>query len=237
MPDDSALIDVTPATPQPLVQIHDDHEIEMAKSQVYRAAKCAMEIHKMLKMVDELEGWMQAKITLAADYLEAVSSNLEYDLISATMDTHMGPMGIMEAAATKKVDPKMLHAMRALSKQFNSAFTKSDIADKKKGEQIDAVANMISDITDRIAHTKTPFADPAATKIGKMERAVFDHFEPVLQKVLKKETDKDELKKAVQASVKKFGQKLVDARKESTKDLPKDVKDDKEDKADSKKKS
>lgn len=57
----------------------------MAAAQVYRAAKCAMEIHRMLKMVDNLEGWMQAKITLAADYLEAVSSNLEYDLVAATM--------------------------------------------------------------------------------------------------------------------------------------------------------
>lgn len=235
MPDDSTLIDVNPLT-TPTVNIVDNHEIAMAKSQVYRAAKCAMEIHKMLKMVDELEGWMQAKITLAADYLEAVASNLEYDLIAATMDTSMNtlaPMGIMEAA-TKKVDPKMIHAMRSLSKQFNQAFTKADIGDKKKGEQIDAVANVVADITDRIAHHKTTFSDPEATRLGKMERAVFDHFEPVLQKVLKKEADKNELKKAIHTSVKKFGAKLADARKAETKGLPKDVKDDK---ADSKKKS
>jgi len=228
--EDQDLIQVNPATP--LVQIHDTHEISMAQAQTYRAAKCAMEIHKMLKMVDELEGWMQAKITLAADYLEAVASNLEYDLIAATMDVNPLPMGIMEAAGTKKVDPKLLHAMRALSKQFNRAFTKADIADKKKGEQIDAVANMVADITDRIAHSKTAFADPAASKLDKMERAVFDHFETVLTKVINKETDKNEVKKAVVASVKKFGPKLVDARKEATKGLPKDVKDD----ADSKKK-
>jgi hypothetical protein len=70
---------------QPKLKVHDDHEVEMAKSQVYRAAKCAMSIHKMLSMLDNLEGWMQAKITLAADYLEAVSSNLEYDLVAASM--------------------------------------------------------------------------------------------------------------------------------------------------------
>ena len=219
------------------IQIHDDHEVSMAKSQVYRAAKCAMEIHKLLQQVSELEGWMQAKITLAADYLEAVASNLEYDLIAATMDNNPMSMNIMEAAGTKKVDPKMLQAMRALSRQFNQAFSKADIGDKKKGEQIDAVANMIADITDRIAHAKTPFSDPAATKMGKMERAMFDHFEPVLQKLINKETDKNELKKVVHASVRKFGQKLVDARKEATKGLPKDVPDDKADKVSSKKKS
>lgn len=237
MSDDSALIDVAPmATTAPLVPSHND-DVEMARAQTYRAAKCAMEIHRMLKMVPELEGWMQAKITLAADYLEAVASNLEYDLIAATMDadqTSIMPGSIMEAAQVKKVDPKMLHAMRALSKQFNKAFTKADIADKKKGEQIDAVANLVADITDRIAHSKTPFADPAASRLGKMERAVFDHFEGVLQKVLNKETDKNEVKKAVVSSVKKFGPKLVDARKADTKGLPKDVPDDK---SDSKKKS
>lgn len=72
--------------PTPTVKIVDDHEISMAKSQVYRAAKCAMEIHKMLHQVDNLEGWMQSKITLAADYLESVSSNLEYDIVSAVME-------------------------------------------------------------------------------------------------------------------------------------------------------
>lgn len=229
--------DLSMTSQPPLIQIHDDHEVSMAKSQVYRAAKCAMEIHKLLQQVSELEGWMQAKITLAADYLEAVASNLEYDLIAATMDNNPMSMNIMEAAASKKVDPKMLQAMRALSRQFNQAFSKADIGDKKKGEQIDAVANMISDITDRIAHAKTPFSDPAATKMGKMERAMFDHFEPVLQKLINKETDKNELKKVVHASVRKFGQKLVDARKEATKGLPKDVPDDKADKVSSKKKS
>jgi hypothetical protein len=195
---------------QPKINIVDDHEIDMAKAQVYRAAKCAMEIHKLLKMVDELEGWMQAKITLAADYLEAVASNLEYDVVSSTLSEAAQPIN---EAAVKKVDPKMIHAMRTLSEQFNSAFTKADIGDKKKGEQIAAVANMVSDITDRIAHHKT--------RLGKMERDVFDHFEPVLHKVLKKEADRNELKKAITASVKKFGQKLVDARKAEIKGMPK----------------
>ena len=222
MPDDQNLIDVTDITQPPAtINIHDDHEVDMAKAQVFRAAKCAMEIHKMLKMVNELEGWMQAKITLAADYLEAVASNLEYDLISATMDTNPINMGIMEAAATKKVDPKVVHAMRALSRDFNKAFSKDDIADKKMGEQIDMVANAVSEISDRIAHHKTAFSDPAATRLGKMERAIFDHFEPVLLALIKKEAGKGDLKKAILSSVKKFGAKLVDARKSETKDLPK----------------
>lgn len=216
MSDNSELIDVT-SLPGPRVQINDTHEVTMARAQTYRAAKCAMEIHKMLANINELEGWMQAKLTLAADYLEAVASNLEYDLISATMGSEALSLNIMESA-TKKVDPKMVHALRSLSKQFNHAFSKADLKDKKKSEHIDVVANVISDITDRITHHKTLFSDPAATRLGKIERELFDHFEPVLEKVIKKESEPDELKMAIQHSVKKFGAKLMDARKDKSSD-------------------
>ena len=76
----------------PTVKIVDNHEVHMAQAQVYKAAKCAIELHKMLKYVDNLEGWMQAKITLAAEYLDAVSSNLEYDIVSQTMQEPMTTM-------------------------------------------------------------------------------------------------------------------------------------------------
>ncbi|NDB00127.1 MAG: hypothetical protein EBY25_04065, partial [Betaproteobacteria bacterium] len=52
-----------------------DHEVQMARSDLYKAGKYAIELHNMLKRVGEqqgLEGWVQAKITKAADYLESV---------------------------------------------------------------------------------------------------------------------------------------------------------------------
>ena len=58
--------------PKPL-HVVDDSEMSMAKAQLYRAAKNALELHKMLKFVDQLEGWVQAKITLAAENLENVN--------------------------------------------------------------------------------------------------------------------------------------------------------------------
>jgi hypothetical protein len=60
-----------------------DHEVQMARSELYRAGKCAMELHNMLKRVGEsqgLEGWVQAKITKAADYLESVYHYLDYEM-------------------------------------------------------------------------------------------------------------------------------------------------------------
>lgn len=57
-----------------------DHEVEMARSDLYQAHKNSSKIHKLIKNVSEdegLEGWVQAKITKAADYLKSVREYLE----------------------------------------------------------------------------------------------------------------------------------------------------------------
>ena len=62
---------------------HPDHEVQMARSQLYTAARCAIELSKMLGCISEqqgLEGWVQAKITKASDYLESVYHYLYYEM-------------------------------------------------------------------------------------------------------------------------------------------------------------
>jgi len=68
---------------QPVVENHHepDHEVNMAKRQLYFAAKAAIELHKVLADISEqqgLEGWVQSKITKAYDYLTAVHDHLVY---------------------------------------------------------------------------------------------------------------------------------------------------------------
>lgn len=145
-PLDTNIITSAPQT----VKIVDDHEVSMAAAQVYRAAKCAMEIHRMLKMVDNLEGWMQAKITLAADYLEAVSSNLEYDLVAATM---------MESQ-TLNENPEHKHArIAALGRQI------MDLAQGMTGKS-DAdfdLMNRLSAVGEKMTMIGTPFGPKGLT--------------------------------------------------------------------------
>ena len=62
-----------------------DHEIQMARGQLYKCAKYSIELHNMLKGISEeqgLEAWVQAKITKASDYLGAVKHYLEYEMLS-----------------------------------------------------------------------------------------------------------------------------------------------------------
>ena len=67
----------------------------MAKSQLYKIAKYAGELHSMIGDTDELEPWMQAKITKAADYMGAVKHYMEYNMVSSTVaqvEPEMVPM-------------------------------------------------------------------------------------------------------------------------------------------------
>jgi hypothetical protein len=55
-----------------------DEDGWMAKSQLYKMSKYAIELHGMIGDTDNLEPWVQAKLTKAADYLGAVKHYMEY---------------------------------------------------------------------------------------------------------------------------------------------------------------
>ena len=53
-------------------KFEDAGEGHMSKSQLYQTAKMAIELLDMINKGDDLEGWVQTKLNLAADYLQAV---------------------------------------------------------------------------------------------------------------------------------------------------------------------
>lgn len=66
-------------------EMHLDHEVQMARQELYHAAEDAIALHKLLRHVSEqqgLEGWVSSKITLAADYLKTIREHLEYQMMS-----------------------------------------------------------------------------------------------------------------------------------------------------------
>ena len=54
----------------------------MAKGQLYQLSKYSVELHGMIQDTDNLEPWVQAKITKAADYISAVKHYMEYLVIN-----------------------------------------------------------------------------------------------------------------------------------------------------------
>jgi len=60
-----------------------DHELQMARSQLYKIAQYAIKLHEMMKDVTDpngIEAWQAAKITKAADYMGAVYHDLDYKI-------------------------------------------------------------------------------------------------------------------------------------------------------------
>ena len=67
---------------------HPDHEVNMAKSDMYKAMRYALDIYKMLERVSEqegIEGWVAAKMTKASDYLSSVKHYIEHEMAQADM--------------------------------------------------------------------------------------------------------------------------------------------------------
>jgi hypothetical protein len=95
--------------------MHRDHEVQMARSQMYSAAQAAIEIHRLLRDISEmegLEGWVQSKLTLASQYLESVRDYMKYEAVSQEPEM----MAFAEDAANY-----------ALDAMLNEEFKKSDV--------------------------------------------------------------------------------------------------------------
>lgn len=83
-----------------------DHEVQMARAELYKIAKYAIKLHDLLKNVTEaegIEGWQQSKITKAADYIGSVFHSLEYDK-KVEPENKIDPM-VMAQAAKESKDP------------------------------------------------------------------------------------------------------------------------------------
>lgn len=93
---------------------HDD-EGRMAKAQLYKIAKYAVELMQNLHDDDELEAWVQSKITKAASYMSAAKHYLEYESAHPPMVNEYAPM---IESSKKKVD-NIVEEVARLKKKLN----------------------------------------------------------------------------------------------------------------------
>lgn len=95
--------------------VDQDHEIQMARAELYKIADYALKLHNLLKNVPESEGieaWQQSKITKAADYIGSVYHSLSYD--KTVGNATIAPIAPV-AAESKKT-------------KFKSAMSESEVA-------------------------------------------------------------------------------------------------------------
>ena len=59
-----------------------DEDGWMAKEQLYKIAQYAIKLHQMIGDTDNLEPWIQAKITKSADYMGSIKHYMEYEQVN-----------------------------------------------------------------------------------------------------------------------------------------------------------
>ena len=98
-----------------------DHEVQLARGQLYKIAKYAIKLHEAFKDVSEvqgLDGWVSAKITEAALAMDDVAHYMEYELSPANV------------ANEEKEDTAadLLHAYSVLKEAEEDDFNLADLA-------------------------------------------------------------------------------------------------------------
>jgi hypothetical protein len=159
-----------------------DHEVQMARAELYKLAKYSIKLHDMLKQVSEregLEGWVQSKITKAADYVSSVYHHLDYETKFE---------GQMESAVSEAEYKASLMARlneKAVSKAQQRAAGIA-LAAKKKGEK--------------------PAGSGAAAQMADMSKKDLEDFAGTKHKGLPdKKTDESGLQRYT--GIKKYGKK------------------------------
>ena len=116
---------------------HDD-EGKMAKADLYKTARYALKLFKMMDDNAQLEGWVQAKITKAADYMASVYHYMEYEMKFSEYGQKLEMSDMYTAEEKRILKNKLMEAkdkMKALKKAQAEKMKKKD--DKKKDEKVE----------------------------------------------------------------------------------------------------
>ena len=146
-----------------------DHEVQMARSDLYKTAKYAIKLHGMLKNVSEaegLQGWVQSKITKAADYMGSVQHYMEYEMTPPDMQLALAQteseMNEEKIKMVKGPDGKMVPSFAADGKGKNDLKKKVDIkeddttdiddfgSDMKKHEVLTKIGKMLTMLEEQV---------------------------------------------------------------------------------------
>jgi hypothetical protein len=120
----------------------DDHEGQMAKADLLSIHKKAGELYNMISEDEELEGWVQAKITKAAEYINAVHNSMQYEK-SKPASIGNGEGNPADATQNQMAESVTADTEETLDEVSPKGWEKTVLAMKKK-KQIDnpfALAN------------------------------------------------------------------------------------------------
>ena len=191
MPDKLEKMGIKNARMRDAVTTEDAGEGHMSKSQLYQTAKMSIELLDMIRKGDDLEGWVQTKLNLAADYLQAVYHYEDYqklnpyreELDSSLMQRHAGIIQkhldeILERKCrAEDVDTKP-GMMRILAKRVNEVEKEIAKENRKKTNEGSTLEEGIKDWARNLAMAGVIVAGLAG--VGSIQDAI-DRSVPAVQ--------------------------------------------------------
>ena len=198
-----------PSTPGPE---NVDHEGAMAKADLFKLANYSVKLFKKIDDNDQLESWVQAKITKAADYVASVYHYLEYEMKFSEFGSKLENSEMYTESEKKELKNKLMEAKEKVKE------LKKLQADKMSGKKTVKVKESWDDDDEDPDVAK---ADKELKKKGvKLPKVKVDPDKDIskLAKKSKKEDDLDEswddedddVKKA-DSELKKMGKKPIKA--------------------------
>ena len=141
-------MDINMQSPMPAPE-HDD-EGKMAKADLYKTAKYSLKLFKMMDDDAQLEGWVQAKITKAADYLASVYHYLEYEMKFTEYGRAIEDSEMYTESEKRILKNKLLEAKEKVKDLKKAQAEKLKVKEKKKvDENASDIADIHADIRSR----------------------------------------------------------------------------------------
>jgi hypothetical protein len=109
-----------------------DREGAMAKADLYKLANYSLKLFKQMQDEDQLEGWVQAKITKAADYIASVYHYMEYEMKFSEYGHHLDNSDTLSEGQKQALKGKLMEA-----KEKMKELKKKQAAKGKKEKEVD----------------------------------------------------------------------------------------------------
>jgi len=124
--------DMQPDNMNTMPQGEPDREGAMAKADLYKLANYSLKLFKKLQDEDQLEGWVQAKITKAADYVASVYHYLEYEMKISEYGEQLNNAEMMSESRKAAIQHKLMEAKKTVKALKMAQAEKLKKAEKPK---------------------------------------------------------------------------------------------------------
>lgn len=115
-----------------------DREGAMAKADLYKLANYSLKLFKMMEANTQLEGWVQAKITKAADYVASVYHYMEYEMKFSEYGQAIDDSDVYSESQKRALRGKLMEAKEKIKDLKKAQAEKV----KKKDEKVEEASGV-----------------------------------------------------------------------------------------------